>query len=480
MKTRPFVLTSHFLLLIALLLFCSPLVVHAQWEPDRRLTFDGSSSCTPYNNGRCIAAGPHGTLHVGWTDNRDGNYEIYYKRSTDQGTTWSQDSRITNDPAYSDGPSISSSDSIVHLVWYDMRMGFLMIYYKRSTDWGVTWSQDTCLSSGTVSSYYPSLSSSDSTVHVVWEDWRDANGNSEIYYKRSTDWGVTWSPDTRLTQDSVRSEMPSIAISGSDVHVAWFDELGSNTEIYYKRSTDGGTTWSSDVRMTCDSAWSMYPSIASEGTQVHLAWADTREQLMGGFNIYYKSSTDRGITWSEDTSLTNHQYVALYPSIATSGSNVHVAWEDGRDVGKAEIYYKHSMDQGLTWFQDIRLTYDPDTSELPHLALSDSMVHLVWWDHRDGNDEIYYKRNPTGNMGTETAEARGPRFEVRITVKPNPFTSFATVPGHSTDRFTLYDVSGRRVGTYRGGRIGEGLRAGVYFVRVEKGKRKLLRVVKIR
>jgi hypothetical protein len=36
------------------------------------------------------------------------------------------------------------------------------------------------------------------------------------------------------------------------------------------------------------------------------------------------------------------------------------------------------------------------------------------------------------------------------------------------------------VGTYRGDRIGEGLRAGVYFVRAEGKDGKPLRIVKVR
>jgi hypothetical protein len=63
---------------------------------------------------------------------------------------------------------------------------------------------------------------------------------------------------------------------------------------------------------------------------------------------------------------------------------------------------------------------------------------------------------------------------------PNPFVSYATLPGHEADRFALYDISGRRVGVYKGDRIGEGLRAGVYFVRAESGKGKPVRVVKVR
>jgi hypothetical protein len=68
----------------------------------------------------------------------------------------------------------------------------------------------------------------------------------------------------------------------------------------------------------------------------------------------------------------------------------------------------------------------------------------------------------------------------RLKIIPNPFVSFASVLGHERDRFTFYDVSGRRVGVYRGDRIGEGLRAGVYFVRAEKGDGRPVRVVKVK
>ena len=64
--------------------------------------------------------------------------------------------------------------------------------------------------------------------------------------------------------------------------------------------------------------------------------------------------------------------------------------------------------------------------------------------------------------GGGRVEARGVRA---IKATPNPFASFARVPGHEAERFALYDVSGRQVGTYPGGRIGEGLSPGVYFLK---------------
>jgi hypothetical protein len=80
----------------------------------------------------------------------------------------------------------------------------------------------------------------------------------------------------------------------------------------------------------------------------------------------------------------------------------------------------------------------------------------------------------------ETAEVRGQRSEVRITAKPNPFTSFATVPGHEGERFALYDIAGRLVGNYKGDRVGEGLGPGVYFLRSSDINDKPLRIVKVR
>jgi hypothetical protein len=81
------------------------------------------------------------------------------------------------------------------------------------------------------------------------------------------------------------------------------------------------------------------------------------------------------------------------------------------------------------------------------------------------------EENRNAEFGTRNAELR---------INPNPFTSFATLPGHEAERFSLYDVSGRKVGTYRGDRVGEGLAPGVYFLRSSDSQDKPLRIVKVR
>ena len=103
---------------------------YSQWQPDVRLTNNPAASLTSFNNARCIAASGD-SVHVAWLENRNGNYEIYYKRSTDGGLSWGADTRLTNNSAASYEPSVTVSGQVVHVVWYDGRDGNMEIYYKR-------------------------------------------------------------------------------------------------------------------------------------------------------------------------------------------------------------------------------------------------------------------------------------------------------------------------------------------------------------
>lgn len=117
---------------------------------------------------------------------------------------------------------IASSGDTVHVVWSDNRVGGnYEIFYKRSTDGGLTWGADTRISNNVYFSTNPSISGS--IVIVVWDDDRDGSGNKEIYYNRSSNAGTSWGTDTRLTNDPAASENACVSISGSLVFVTWAD-----------------------------------------------------------------------------------------------------------------------------------------------------------------------------------------------------------------------------------------------------------------
>ena len=74
------------ILFLFLIVHCTLIIDNCfcQWEPDTRLTNDPAVSYTSYNNAWSIAASGD-VVHALWRDERNGNAEIYYKRSIDAG-----------------------------------------------------------------------------------------------------------------------------------------------------------------------------------------------------------------------------------------------------------------------------------------------------------------------------------------------------------------------------------------------------------
>ena len=281
-------------------------------------------------------------VHVFWSDYA-GGAGIYYARSVDGGATWGSGAILTAPSPYSGTPSAAVVADTVHLVWQDYRDGDAEVYYKRSVNGGATWGVDTRLTSAAGWSAAPSVAATGDTVHVAWED--DRAGNQEIYYKRSTDNGATWSGDTRLTNAAGWSCPPSVAATGAAVHVVWRDDRDGNAEVYYKRSADYGATWGGDTRLTNDGGMSTSPSVAATGDLVRVAWGDDRD---GNQEIYYNCSVDGGTTWGSDTRLTDAADYSGNPSVAVAGIEVHVVWEDRRDGAGQEVYYRRYGRRGAS------------------------------------------------------------------------------------------------------------------------------------
>jgi hypothetical protein len=467
------------------LLLVIPGMLAAQWEADYRLTTDSDTSSTSFNNAWCIAA-REDTLHVVWHDNRDGNYEIYYKRSCDGGTTWGPDTRLTNEPNLSLYPSVAVAGPDVHVVWEDERDQAAEVYHKCSTDGGVTWGPDVLVTAVSGTQGMPSVAVVAGCVHTAWVDF-SLMGNSEVYFCRSVDGGTTWDTPVQISYATGFSTSPSIAASGSNVHIAWHDSRYGwwNNEIFYRMSTDDGVDWGSETQLTDDSTFSNSPSIAATGNDVHVAWQDMRD---GNFEIYYNNSTDNGQIWSSDLRLTNDGADSYYPSVVASGSNVHIVWQDSRD-GNDEIYYKISNNGGLNWDPDLRLTNDQSISQSASITVAGQGVHIVWTDERDGNPEIYYKRNPTGNTGIAefTDDVASGAY---LFAAPNPFSklmkvSFGIEHGAERTALNIYDAIGRLVKSYNfescimdhaleiswdgTDQADQPLSSGVYFVKLNAG-----------
>jgi len=376
-----------FIVFILVFVFAFSLQLFGQtWSARKRLTFNSGSSTRP-----AIATDPSNGIHVVWEDNTPGNHEIIYKRSTDGGTTWSGRTRLTWNRGDSKNPSIAvDTENGIHVVWYNKIWGNCEIFYRRSTDGGTTWSSLTRLTWNSGSSINPAIAiDSSNGIHVVWSD--DTPGNNELFHKRSTDRGNTWSGITRLTWNQGRSLDPSIAADTSNgLHVVWSDGTPLHgDQIFYKKSTDGGSTWSVNKQLTWYSRQKLTPSIALDSSNgIHVVYD------MFLWSVFYKNSFDMGETWSGPTRLIwklEDLVVVCNPSITTdSGKGIHVVWVEMLWSSR-EIIYNRSNDSGVTWPERKLLTWNYGSSRFPSIASDKTdAIHMTWMDSSPYNWEIFY------------------------------------------------------------------------------------------
>jgi len=325
------------------------------WFPGVRLTHTEGRALAP----RIAVSGNH--VHVVWKDKRhDDNGELYYARSLDRGRNWSDPRRMTDDDYRSSAAQVDVHGDTVLITWEDYSTNNKRsdVEFLRSTDQGDTWSARQSLAPA-VNGCPVLVVDARGVVHASlcsWDHASESRGyNYEIYYRRSKDGGGTWEPRVRLTDDRIGdSRFPVVAEGNGVVHVVWWDDRddttgshrgyppidpaeGHNFEVYYKRSLDGGDTWESDARLTHDAAVGADPTVVAQGDDVYVAWQDNRD---GNYEIYFKISSDRGATWSDDARLTTGDTRSKMPSMDVDDrGNIYLLWTETIERGRTKVVF---------------------------------------------------------------------------------------------------------------------------------------------
>ena len=190
------------------------------------------------------AINPDNPVHVVWDDDTSGNFDIFYKRD---GADFDPTTiNLSNNIGLGVGAQIATQGNTLYVVWQDNELGDNEIFFKRSTDGGATFGPTINLSDNVGESMLPSVAVSGNNVHVVWMDDSDS-GINDIFYRRSTDGGANFVEPAKNISDNVGdSDSPAIAVSASTVHVVWQDNTPGNNDILYRRSTNNGSCFSSN------------------------------------------------------------------------------------------------------------------------------------------------------------------------------------------------------------------------------------------
>ena len=164
-----------------------------------------------------------------------------------------------------------------------------------------------------------------------------ASGNVNLYVSKSTNGGATWTTKTIDISSSppqcpefncgwayLGAQMVMASDNNGTLYLLW--NAGSTAtgpeRIYFAKSTNGGTTYTTKVDISTALAGThhAFPAIAALGNgDVRISWMDARAASGGldRWNVYYRSSTNGGSTWSNEVDLST--FVSGFTYIFSNG-----------------------------------------------------------------------------------------------------------------------------------------------------------------
>jgi len=238
------------------------------------------------------AIGPRGRIHLVWlkalSDPPLGGltnepHPILAAHSDDGGRTFSEPVPVS-DPARqrSVAPAlVVGAGSAVHVAYYDLRDDFRDYQGLEGPPWADPWSLVLTTSTDRGASFGPAVevdagiippgrvmliftmappslaTGGDGRLYLSW--WDSRAGDPDVFVARSPDGGRTWDPPARLNDDPQGSGadqyLPRVSVApGGRVDAVFLDRRNDpdnlRNDVYYTFSTDGGSTFAPNVRVT--------------------------------------------------------------------------------------------------------------------------------------------------------------------------------------------------------------------------------------
>ncbi|HZB79609.1 MAG TPA: sialidase family protein [Actinomycetota bacterium] len=211
----------------------------------------------------------------------------YVAQSHNGGATWTQ-TKLVDGPRYffaydadvlPNGIVVFSESSILYGGQGSTPEGVVQHHAFVSTTQGASWQNvvvdtveigEPCVAAGCSSDFYlgHSAVSADATGNLVflYDGATTPGGKQLIFARRSTNGGLSWSARTAISISGEHATGPAVESRGAgDVRSSFAQTNGGSHDawnIWYRSSTDGGVTWTAPVKISDAASGAAYKSAA--------------------------------------------------------------------------------------------------------------------------------------------------------------------------------------------------------------------------
>ncbi len=342
--------------------------------------------------------------------------------------------------------------------------------YYYTVDGGLTWGGGDVLPGITSPCSDPAVGyDANGKVFFNYLQSSDGGFSYSLYVKKSTDNGSTWGAAVEVPTSGDDDKNHFVADNtatssyANNLYTAYSDFSYTHPPIYFSRSTNGGTSFTSAVNIsgsvTSNVSQGVNLAVGRTGILYAIWSVFDGPQNNGESAIGFNKSFNGGASWSGPVRILNIQgicdfngwtnknpdHIAVrvngFPSMAvdrtggTYDGHLYIVWADKR-FDHSDILISVSSDSGAHWTSPIRVNQDAQGNGkdqwMPWVSVSpDGIVSVEFFD----------SRNDPNNMYVETWMAYS-------TDGGASFKDFRAID--AAKRFYWYPVSGNYAGDYNG------------------------------
>ncbi len=311
------------------------------------------------------------SIYASWISNLNPqNSDVMFKKIDKNTKLFTSILDISNTSGISNIIKLRNSEDNVYITWEDKQPDKWKLLFTKSENNGNKFDNVTNLSNTTGNVHLHDLSSVGKNVFVLWAANENVSStNKDIFFRKSQDGGDSFSDTLNLSNDRDDSLDPQMVINqnGSIIYMAWTECDTKHDDpictISFTRSLDGGNTFTTS-KIVSNKIPQLEDYSSFNGTVVNASSYVIFPDLLENVTVQERINSINPIVFT-----------------TLNGKRVYVLWEQSIfGKGDSEIFLTVSNDYGNSFNSTINISNTTGTSRLAHGQLLGEDIYVTWSD----------------------------------------------------------------------------------------------------